>query len=62
MSARPLPVTVAAVLLVLNIISAAPGLVFAPSTTLFIFALITVVGFAAVLVLAVPPNSRRAYN
>jgi len=41
--------------LVLNIISAAPGLVFAPSTTLFIFALITVVGFAAVLVLAVPP-------
>jgi len=55
MSARPLPVTVAAVLLVLNIISAAPGLVFAPSTTLFIFALITVVGFAALLVLAVPP-------
>jgi len=47
---------------VLNILSAAPGLVFAPSTTLFIFALITVVGFAVVLVLAVLPISRRAYT
>jgi hypothetical protein len=45
-----------------NILSAAPGLVFAPSTTLFIFALITVVGFAVVLVLAVLPDSRRAYG
>ena len=47
---------------VLNILSAAPGLVFAPSTTLFILALITVVGFAIVLVLAVLPDSRRAYT
>ena len=47
---------------VLNILSAAPGLVFAPSTTLFIFALITVVGFAVVLVLAVLPDSRRVYT
>jgi uncharacterized membrane protein (DUF2068 family) len=46
---------------VLNILSAAPGLVFAPSTTLFILALITVVGFAVVLVLAMMPTSRRAY-
>jgi uncharacterized membrane protein (DUF2068 family) len=47
---------------VLNILSAAPGLVFAPSTTLFIFALITVVGFAVVLVLAVLTDSRRSYS
>jgi hypothetical protein len=47
---------------VLNILSAAPGLVFAPSATLFVFALITVVGFGAVLVLAVLPDSRRAYG
>jgi hypothetical protein len=46
---------------VLNILSAAPGLVFAPSTTLFIFALITVVGFAVVLVLAMLPEARRSY-
>ena len=50
------------VVAVLNILSAAPGLVFAPSTALFIFALITVVGFAVVLVLAVLPDSRRAYS
>jgi hypothetical protein len=37
-------------------------LVFAPSTTLFIFAVITVVGFSVVLVLAVLPDSRRAYT
>jgi hypothetical protein len=47
---------------VLNILSAAPGLVFAPSTTLFILALITVVGFAVVLVLAVLTDSRRSYS
>ena len=45
---------------VLNILSAAPGLVFVPSTTLFIFALITVVGFAIVVVLAILHDSRRA--
>ena len=45
-----------------NILSAAPGLVFAPSAALFVLALITVVGFAAVLVLAVLPDSRRAYG
>jgi hypothetical protein len=49
------------VVAVLNILSAAPGLVFAPSTTLLIFAAITVVGFAVVLVLAMMPISRRAY-
>jgi uncharacterized membrane protein (DUF2068 family) len=53
---------ITAVVAVANVLSAAPGLVFAPSATLFVFALITVVGFAAVLVLAVLPGSRRAYG
>jgi uncharacterized membrane protein (DUF2068 family) len=47
---------------VLNILSAAPGLAFAPTPTLRVLATIGVVGFALVIVLAVLPNSRRAYT
>jgi hypothetical protein len=47
---------------VLNILSAAPGLVFAPDPTSRALATIGVVGFALVIVLAVLPGSRRAYT
>jgi hypothetical protein len=47
---------------VLNILSAAPGLAFAPTPTLRALATIGVVGFALVILLAVLPNSRRAYT
>jgi len=47
---------------VLNILSAAPGLAFAPTPTLRVLATIGVVGFALVVVLAVLPRSRRAYT
>ena len=47
---------------VLNILSAAPGLAFAPTPTLRAFATIGVVGFAVVILLAVLPNSRQAYT
>ena len=47
---------------VINILSAAPGLAFAPTPTLRILATIGVVGFAVVILLAVLPNSRRAYT
>jgi uncharacterized membrane protein (DUF2068 family) len=47
---------------VLNILSAAPGLAFAPTPTLRVLATIGVVGFALVVVLAVLPSSRRAYT
>src|SRR5215218_6499984 len=47
---------------VLNILSAAPGLAFAPTPTLKVLATIGVVGFALVVVLAVLPRSRRAYT
>lgn len=46
----------------LNILSAAPGLAFAPTATLRVLATVGVVGFALVVVLAVLPNSRRAYT
>jgi uncharacterized membrane protein (DUF2068 family) len=47
---------------VLNILLAAPGLVFAPSTTSRVLATIGVVGFALVILLAVLPGPRRTYN
>jgi archaellum biogenesis protein FlaJ (TadC family) len=47
---------------VLNILSAAPGLAFAPTPTLRALATVGVVGFALVILLAVLPNSRRAYT
>jgi uncharacterized membrane protein (DUF2068 family) len=47
---------------VLNILAAAPGLVFAPDLTGRVLATIGVVGFAVVIVLAVLPGSRRAYT
>lgn len=39
------------ILSALNLISAAPGLAFAPTTTLFVFAVASVVGFALIIVL-----------
>ena|SRR3712207_6679048 len=47
---------------VLNILLAAPGLVFAPNPTLRILAAVGVVGFAVVMLLAVLPGARRAYS
>ena len=47
---------------VINILSAAPGLAFAPTPTLRVLATIGVGGFAVVILLAVLPNSRRAYT
>jgi uncharacterized membrane protein (DUF2068 family) len=46
----------------LNILLAAPGLVFAPNPTLRILAAVGVVGFAVVMSLAVVPSARRAYT
>ncbi len=47
---------------VLNILSAAPGLAFAPNVVLRVAATATVVGFAVIVLLVVLPNSRRAYT
>ncbi len=47
---------------VINILSAAPGLAFAPNAGLRVAATVTVVGFALVILLVVMPNSRRAYT
>ena len=49
------------ILSALNVLSAAPGIAFAPTTVLFVAALVTVVGCALVIVLTVLPVSRRAY-
>ncbi len=49
------------ILSVLNVLSAAPGIAFAPTTLLFIAALVTVVAYALIVVLVVMPASRRAY-
>jgi hypothetical protein len=49
------------ILSVLNILSAAPGVVFAPDTTLQVAATITVVGYAILIVLVVLPTSRQAF-
>ncbi len=50
------------VISVLNILSAAPGLAFAPTPTLKVLATIGVVGFAAVILLAILPGPRRTYT
>ena len=50
------------VVAVLNILSAAPGLSFAPNVMLRVAATVTVVSFAVVVLLVVLPNSRRAYT
>ncbi len=47
---------------VLNILSAAPGIAFAPNVVLRVAATVTVVGFAVVILLVVLPNSRRTYT
>ncbi len=46
---------------VLNILSAAPGIAFAPTTVLFVGAIVGVVGFALIIVLLLLPTSRRAF-
>jgi hypothetical protein len=45
----------------LNILSAAPGIAFAPNASLQVAAIITVVGSALIIVLVVLPTSRRAF-
>ena len=47
---------------VLNILSVAPGMAFAPNALLRVLATIGVVGPALVILLVVLPNSRRAYT
>jgi hypothetical protein len=47
---------------VLNILSAAPGLVFAPDPGLLVSAIVTVVGLALIIMLVMLPTSRRAYT
>jgi hypothetical protein len=47
---------------VLNILSAAPGLAFAPTPTLRVLATVGVGGFAVVILLAVLPGSRRVHK
>ena len=54
--------TLTIVISVLNILSAAPGLAFAPTPTLKVLATIGVVGFAAVILLAILPGPRRTYT
>lgn len=54
-------VWVTIVLSLLSILSAAPGIAFAPTTVLFVAALLTVVGYALIIVLVVLPGSWRAY-
>ena len=45
----------------LNLLSAAPGIAFAPNTALQVAATITIVGSALIIVLVVRPNSKRAF-
>lgn len=47
---------------VLNILSAAPGFVFAPDPGLLASAIVTVVGFALIIVLVILPTSRRGFT
>jgi hypothetical protein len=47
---------------VLNLLSAAPGLDFAPTPTGRVLAALGVVGFSLVILLVVLPNSRRVYT
>jgi uncharacterized membrane protein (DUF2068 family) len=57
-----LTIVVCVCVCVLNILSAAPGLAFAPTPTQRALATVGVVGFALVILLVVVPNSRRAYT
>jgi uncharacterized membrane protein (DUF2068 family) len=50
------------VVCVLNILAAAPGLVFAPDPTSRVLATIGVAGFALIILLAVLPGPRRTYT
>jgi uncharacterized membrane protein (DUF2068 family) len=45
----------------LTILSAAPGIVFAPTTTLWLLATVGVVLYAVIIALVLMPQSRRAY-
>jgi uncharacterized membrane protein (DUF2068 family) len=54
-------VWIAVILSVLNILSAAPGLVFAPTTALLVSAIVGIVVCALIILLVVLPASRRAY-
>jgi|SRR5215218_3166713 len=47
---------------VINILSGAPGIAFAPTAWLQVLSAVTVVGFALVIVLVVLPSSRRAFT
>ena len=46
---------------VINLLSAAPGIAFAPDTTLQVAATATVVGSALIIVLVLLPTSRQAF-
>jgi len=46
---------------VVNLLSAAPGIPFAPDTSLQVAAAVTVVGSALIIVLVVLPTSRQAF-
>ena len=59
---RQWSVALTIVVSLLNILSAAPGFFFAPTPELFVSAIVTVVGFALIIVLVMLPASRRAYT
>ncbi len=50
------------VIAVVNILSAAPGFAFAPTPELLVSAIVTVVGFALIIVLVMLPVSRQAFT
>lgn len=50
------------IICVVNILSAAPGIAFAPNAALRVGALVGVIGSALIILLVVLPNSRRAYT
>lgn len=52
----------AVVLCALNLLSAAPGLAFAPTATLSLLAITSVVGSALIITLILMSDSRRAYS
>jgi hypothetical protein len=45
----------------LNILSAAPGIIFAPTTTLWLLATVGVIWYALIIALLLMPQSRHAY-
>lgn len=54
-------VRLAVVVSLLNALSAAPGIAFAPTAPLLAGAIVTVLGFALIIFLVALPHSRRAY-